>query len=285
MKKTNIFKRVIALGLALGLMVSVGAEARAEYIDRAHKIKIYFGTYVDIIPDKVINGKTSSGLAGVRYEKPMMAASTYTSKEPFTVAKLASVWARILELDPNPGAPVPKDVKKGKWYYNAFERLSKTHILDYLVDKDGNIHPDRQLYIYEIHRSIKYYWDYSGFTDIKDEATGFIRQKYDQAGVDTFKKRTADFHERYKGRIWYNDVAQVVDVGWSHGLHSMFSYTEATKKATNKDAMFVFFNFTGRTIWPGSPGFNKNIKIKPGHKLWTDFEQAALQSRPHGFIN
>ena len=289
MKKTNIFKRIIALGLALGMIVLAGAEARAEYIDRAHKVTIYFGAGVDIFPDKVIDGKISGGLGGVKYEGPIMAPARYAQKDPFTVAKLASVWARILELNPNPGAPVPKDVQKGKWYYGAFEKLSKTHILDYLVDKDGNIHPDRQLYVYEIHRSVKYYWDYIGFTEIKKEATGFMLDKYGKNSVNVvfLERLSKKFRERYQGRPWTEDVAQVMEVGFMHGIDYLYNHTYkgAVAKATNNEAMQLFYHLTGRTRWSHAPGFREDIKIKPGHKLLTTYEKAALQSRPRGFIN
>lgn len=290
MKKINILQKVVALGLALGLIMSAGTEvARAEYIDRAGKVTIYFGSGVDIFPDKVINGKIAAGLGGVKYEGPIMAPGSYYSEEPFTVAKLASVWARILELKPDPGAPVPKDIQKGKWYYGAFEKLSKTHILDHLVDKNGNINPNRQIYVYEIHRSIFHYWQYSGFADIREEAAGFIFDQFGENGVmgTRLKKTIEGFRKSYEGRLWYKEVAPVIAAGFVHGLdaHNNHTYVTATRKATNNEAMITFYNLTGRTRWSHAPGFREDIKIKPGHKLLTDYEKAALQSRPRGFIN
>ena len=289
MKQNTIAKLISAIFLIVSIMVYATVPARAEYIDRAGKVTIYFGSGVDIFPDKVINGKIAAGLGGVKYEGPIMDTATYVSEEPFTVAKLASVWARILELDPNPGAPVPKDVKKDKWYYGAFEKLSKTHILDHLVDKNGNINPNRQIYVYEIHRSIFHYWQYSGFADIREEAAGFIFDQFGENGVmgTRLKKTIEGFRESYEGRPWYEEVAPVIAAGFVHGLdaHNNHTYVTATRKATNNEAMITFYNLTGRTRWSHAPGFREDIKIKPGHKLLTDYEKAALQSRPAGFYN
>ena len=285
MKNNKILKIMIVslLILANSLIHSV---AHAEYIDRAHKTYIYFAVGIDIFPDKKVDGKMVSGLGGVRYEKPIMAPASYVPNEPFTVAKLASVWTRILELKPNPGAPVPKDVKKGKWYYDSFERLSKTHILDYLVDKNGNIHPNRQLHIYEVFRSIKYYWDYSGFSQIKAEATGFVEYNYGPQSkmLATLKNYQKGF-KRFETRPWYSDVAEVVGTGFIYGMMSGSEFAHVETKATNGDAMMLFCFFTGRSRWYRAPGYQDDVKIKPGYKITTDYERSALQSRPHGFIN
>ena len=286
MKNNKILKIMIVslLILANSLIHSV---AHAEYIDRAHKTYIYFAPGIDIFPDKKVDGKIVSGLGGVRYEKPIMDPASYVPKEPFTVAKLASVWARILELKPNPGAPVPKDVKKGKWYYDSFERLSKTHILDYLVDKNGNINPNRQLYVYEVFRSIKYYWDYSGFSQIKDEATGFIEDNYGPGSsvLATIRKQEKTFKQMFKKHSWCSDVAEVVGVGFTYGMMSGSEFAHVETKATNGDAMMLFCFFTGRSRWLLAPGYQDDVKIKPGYKITTNYERSALQSRPYSFIN
>lgn len=284
--KNNKILKIMIVGLLIIANSLIHSVAHAEYIDRAHKTYIYFAPGIDIFPDKKVDGKMVSGLGGVRYEKPIMAPASYAPKEPFTVAKLASVWARILELKPNPGAPVPKDVKKGKWYYDSFERLSKTHILDYLVDKNGNINPNRQLYVYEVFRSIKYYWDYSGFSQIKDEATGFIEDNYGPQSktLATIKNYQKGF-KRFETRPWYSDVAEVVGVGFVYGMMNGSEFAHVEAKATNAKAMMLFCFFTGRSRWDHAPGYQDDVKIKPGYKITTDYERSALQSRPHGFIN
>ena len=288
--KNNKILKIMVIGLIVYLLMLADSlmhsVAHAEYIDRAHKTYIYFAPGIDIFPDKKVDGKMVSGLGGVRYEKPIMAPASYAPKEPFTVAKLASVWARILELKPNPGAPVPKDVKKGKWYYDSFERLSKTHILDYLVDKNGNINPNRQLYVYEVFRSIKYYWDYSGFSQIKDEATGFIEDNYGPQSkmLATLKKEQEGF-KQFKTRSWYNDVAEVVGVGFTYGMMNGSEFAHVEAKATNSKAMMLFCFFTGRSRWYRAPGYQDDVRIRPGYKISTAYERSALQSRPHGFIN
>lgn len=284
-KNKNIIQKMTALALTLVItLMGSGEPAYAEYLDRAGSQTIYFGMGIDLFPDKIIDGKISAGLGGVKYEKPIMIPASYGRDDPFTVAKLASVWARILELDPNPGAPVPKDVKKGTWYYGAFERLSKTHILDYLIDSNGNINPNRQLYVYEMHQSIKYYWDYSGFSQIKTEAIGFMEYKYGPDGAKNLLSHK-DFHRRYSQYPWYDDVKQVVDVGFIHGMASgpYFDYTN--KKAKNHTAMMLFHAFTGRTRWATAPGYVDNIPVKPGKMSLADYELVCLQSRPAGFIN
>lgn len=287
-KENKIFKMMIIGLIACVIMLTdslIRSAAHAEYIDRAHKEYIYFAPGIDIFPDKKVDGKMVSGLGGVKYEKPIMAPASYTSDEPFTVAKLASVWARILELDPAPGAPVPKDVKKGKWYYSAFERLSKTHILDYLKDKNGNIHPDRQLYVYEIHRSIKYYWDYIGFTQIKDKATGFIKDNYDgPAMLATLEKRREGF-KQFKTRSWYSDVAEVVGTGFVYGMMSGSRFAHVEAKATNSKAMMLFCFFTGRSRWFHAQGYQDYVIVKSGYRLTNSYERSALQSVPHGFVD
>lgn len=288
--KNNKILKIMVIGLIVYLLMLADSlmhsVAHAEYIDRAHKTYIYFAPGIDIFPDKKVDGKMVSGLGGVRYEKPIMAPASYVPNEPFTVAKLASVWARILELKPNPGAPVPKDVRKGTWYYGAFERLSKTHILDYLVDKNGNINPNRQLYVYEVFRSIKYYWDYSGFSQIKDEATGFIEDNYGpQSKMLAMLNKRREGFKRFKTRPWYSDVAEVVGTGFVYGMMSGSEFAHVEAKATNAKAMMLFCFFTGRSRWLLAPGYQDDIKIKSGYKISTDYERSALQSRPHGFIN
>lgn len=284
--KNNKILKIMIIGLLIIASLLIHSVAHAEYIDRAHKTYIYFAPGIDIFPDKKVDGKMVSGLGGVRYEKPIMAPASYVPNEPFTVAKLASVWTRILELKPNPGAPVPKDVKKGKWYYDSFERLSKTHILDYLVDKNGNINPNRQLYVYEVFRSIKYYWDYSGFSQIKDEATGFIEDNYGSQSkmLAMLNKRKAGF-ERFKTRPWYDDVAEVVGAGFIYGMMSGSEFAHVEAKVTNAKAMMLFCFFTGRSRWLLASGYQDDVKIKPGYKITTDYERSALQSVPPGFIN
>ena len=288
--KNNKILKIMSIGLMICLLMLADSlmhsVAHAEYIDRAHKAYIYFAVGIDICPDKKVDGKMVSGLGGVKYEKPIMAPASYVPKEPFTVAKLASVWARILELKPNPGAPVPKDVRRGTWYYGAFERLSKTHILDYLVDKNGNINPNRQLYIYEVFRSIKYYWDYSGFSQIKDEATGFIEYNYGPQSkmLATLKKKQEGF-KQFKTRPWYSDVAEVVGTGFVYGMMSGSEFAHVETKATNGDAMMLFCFFTGRSRWLLAPGYQDDVKIKPGYKITTNYERSALQSVPPSFID
>lgn len=283
--KKNIIKKMTALVMTLVLSISVACPTHAEYLDRAAQQTIYFGPGIDIFPNKVIDGKIAAGLGGVKYEKPIMVPSSYVSEEPFTVAKLASVWARILELDHNPGAPVPKDVKKGTWYYSSFERLSKTHILDYLIDNNGNIHPKRQLHQYEVFQSIKYYWKYSGFSKIKVEATGFMAHLYGKTGPLQYMLAAPDFHKRYKAYSWYTDVAEVVGVGLTHGLIRGHQYEYVMDIATNNSVMLLFSEFTGRSRWQHAPGYQDNIIVKGGKKLYTGYEKTALQARPAGFIN
>lgn len=284
--KKNIIKKMTALVLTLVItLMGSGEPAYAEYLDRAGSQTIYFGMGIDLFPDKIIDGKISAGLGGVKYEKPIMIPASYGSNDPFTVAKLASVWSRILELDPNPGAPVPKDVKKGTWYYSSFERLSKTHILDYLIDSNGNINPNRQLYVYEIHQSIKYYWDYSGFSKIKSEATGFMAYKYGTEGAKHVLNHK-DFDQRYSSYPWYPDVKQVVEVGFIHGLVSDGVYYDfVMNPADNNTAAIIFWALTGRTRWSTAPGYISNINVKPGNRKLASYELSILQSRPHGFIN
>lgn len=278
-------KKLTSIVIALILTMVITQPVQAEYLDRAASQTIYFGPGIDLFPDKVVDGKITAGLAGVKYEKPIMVPASYGSEDPFTVAKLASVWARILELDPNPGAPVPKDVKKGTWYYSAFERLSKTHILDYLVDKNGNINPNRQLYAYEVFQSVKHYWDYSGFSEIKAEGTGFMKYKYGPAGTTQYILAAPDFHKRYSQYPWYKDVAEVIGVGFSHGLVDGHRYEYVLDPIKNHEVMLLFGEFTGRSYWPHAPGFREDIRVRGGKELLTTYEKAALQSRPAGFIN
>ena len=228
-----------------------------------------------IILPLAINGKNISSLVGVKYPQAIMKQETYQSNEPFTVAHLASIWAKILLLNPNPGASVPHDVHPGEWYYDAFERLSKTHILDYLMDENGNINPNRQLSVYEIHRSIKYYWDYSGVRESINKAIISASQQY-----RWFINRASDFHKRYEGRIWYDDVAPVVNLGFAYGLvdnNQQFVFAE--KPAVHRDAMAVFCVLTGRFWWNGMPGFSEDVEQRTD---LTDYEKAALQ--PYQFL-
>lgn len=278
-------KKLTSIVIALILTMVIAQPVQAEYLDRAASQTIYFGPGIDLFPDKVVDGKITAGLAGVKYEKPIMVPASYGSEDPFTVAKLASVWARILELDPNPGAPVPKDVKKGTWYYSAFERLSKTHILDYLVDKNGNINPNRQLLRYEVFQSVKYYWEYSGLSAVKAEATGFMKHKYGNSGPLLYELTAPDFHKRYAKHQWYKDVAEVIGVGFSHGLVDGHEYVHVFKPARNREVMMLFVELTGRSYWLHAPGFQEDIKVKPQKTRLTTSEKAALQSRPAGFIN
>lgn len=283
-KKRNqklILAGIITVLVSIVLLVGskpVPASQKPEYLDLAGQENVHFGSGIDMmILPLAINGKNISSLVGVKYPQAIMKQETYQSNEPFTVTHLASIWAKILLLNPNPGANVPNDVHPGEWYYDAFERLSKTHILDYLMDENGNINPNRQLSVYEIHRSIKYYWDYSGAEEVIDNdiistSTG---QQY-----RWFINRASDFHKRYKGRIWYKDVAPVVNLGFVYGLvdnNQQFVFAE--KPAVHRDAMAVFCVLTGRFWWNGMPGSDKDIEQRTD---LAGYEKAALQ--PYQFL-
>ena len=89
----------------------------------------------------------------------------------------------------------------------------------------------------------------------------------------------------FKKHSWCSDVAEVVGVGFVYGMMSGDHFAHVEAKATNAKAMMLFCFFTGRSRWDHAPGYQDDVKIKPGYKITTDYERSALQSRPHGFIN